>query len=55
MCLAQIHNAVTPVMLEQATPLSRVKHSTTGLPTLRSDAGEAPPGKPAVSSQALYH
>ena len=29
MCLAQGHNAVTPVRLEPAAPLSRVKHSTT--------------------------
>ena len=29
MCLAQGHNAVTPVKLEPAAPLSRVKHSTT--------------------------
>ena len=29
MCLAQGHNAVTPVMLEPAAPRSRVKHSTT--------------------------
>ena len=29
MCLAQGHNAVTPVRLKLATPLSRVKHSTT--------------------------
>ena len=29
MCLAQGHNAVTPVILEPAAPLSRVKHSTT--------------------------
>ena len=29
MCLAEGHNAVTPVRLESATPLSRVKHSTT--------------------------
>ena len=29
MCLAQGHNAVTPVRLESAAPLSRVKHSTT--------------------------
>ena len=32
MCLAQGHNAVTPVRLEPATPQSRVKHSTTALP-----------------------
>ena len=29
MCLAQGHNAVTLVRLENAAPLSRVKHSTT--------------------------
>ena len=29
MCLAQGHNAVTPVRLESAAPRSRVKHSTT--------------------------
>ena len=29
MCLAQGHNAVTPVRHEPATPLSRDKHSTT--------------------------
>ena len=29
MCLAQGHNTVTPVRLESAAPLSRVKHSTT--------------------------
>ena len=29
MCLAQGHNAVTPVMLEPTTPRSGVKHSTT--------------------------
>ena len=29
MCLAQGHNAVTPVRLEPTTPLSQVKHSTT--------------------------
>ena len=29
MCLAQRHNAVTPVRLEPTAPLSRVKHSTT--------------------------
>ena len=29
MCLAQGHNAVTPVKLKPATRLSRVKHSTT--------------------------
>ena len=29
MCLAQGHKAVTPVRLELAAPLSRVKHSTT--------------------------
>ena len=29
MCLAQGHNAVTPMRLEPATPWSRVKHSTT--------------------------
>ena len=28
MCLAQGHNTVTPVRLESAAPLSRVKHST---------------------------
>ena len=30
MCLAQGHNAVTPVRLEPAALGSRVKHSTTG-------------------------
>ena len=34
MCLAQGHNAVTPVRLEPAAPRSQVKHSTTE--TLRS-------------------
>ena len=29
MCLAQGHNAVTPVRLKPAAPRSRVKHSTT--------------------------
>ena len=29
MCLAQGHNAVTPVRLAPAAPRSRVKHSTT--------------------------
>ena len=29
MCLAQGHNAVTPVRLKPAAPWSRVKHSTT--------------------------
>ena len=29
MCLAQGHNAVTPVRLEPAAPRFRVKHSTT--------------------------
>ena len=29
MCLAQGHNAVTPVRLEPSAPRSRVKHSTT--------------------------
>ena len=29
MCLAQRHNAVSPVRLEPATPLSQVKHLTT--------------------------
>ena len=29
MCLAQGHNAVKPVRLEPAAPLSQVKHSTT--------------------------
>ena len=28
MCLAQEHNAVTPVRLKPATPQSQVKHST---------------------------
>ena len=28
MCLAQGHNAVTPVRLKPATPWSRVEHST---------------------------
>ena len=47
MCLAQGHNAVTPVRLEQVAPPSRVKHSTNE--PLRSlfqfiigDAGLAP-------------
>ena len=31
MCLAQGHNAVTPMRLEPAVPYSRVKHSTTKL------------------------
>ena len=31
MCLAQVHNTVTPVRLEPAAPRSRVKHSTTEL------------------------
>ena len=34
MCLAQGHNAVTPVRLEPATPRSRVKHSTEPLRSL---------------------
>ena len=35
MCLAQGHNAVTPVRLEPAAPQSQVKHSTTEpLPSL---------------------
>ena len=29
MCLAQGHNAVTPMRLEPLAPRSRVKHSTT--------------------------
>ena len=29
MCLAQVHNAVTPLRFEPAAPLSPVKHSTT--------------------------
>ena len=29
MCLAQGHNAVTPVSLKPAAPRSQVKHSTT--------------------------
>ena len=33
MCLAQEHSAVAPVRLEPATPRSRVKHSTSTLPT----------------------
>ena len=32
MCLAQGHNAVTPVRLEPAAPQSRVKNSTTEPP-----------------------
>ena len=32
MCLAQGHNAMTPVRLEPGTPRSSVKHSTTELP-----------------------
>ena len=32
MCLAQRHNAVTPMMLEPAAPRSQVKHSPTALP-----------------------
>ena len=37
MCIAQGHNAVTPVRLEPAAPRSRVKHSTTELPVLFID------------------
>ena len=37
MCLAQGHNAVTPVRLKPAAPLSRVKHSTTVLPSTQID------------------
>ena len=37
MCLAQGHNAVTPVRLEPATPRSQVKYSTTE--PLRSQDG----------------
>ena len=36
MCLAQGHNAVTPVRLEPATPWSQVKHSATALPEIYS-------------------
>ena len=37
MCLAQGHNAVTPVRLEPVAPRSRVKHSTTEpLPSLNA-------------------
>ena len=32
MCLAQGHNALTPMRLEPTTPQSRVKHSTTEPP-----------------------
>ena len=32
LCLAQGHNAVTPVQLEPVAPPSQVKHSTTALP-----------------------
>ena len=32
MCLAQGHNAVTPVRLDPVASRSRVKHSTTELP-----------------------
>ena len=32
MCLAQGHNAVTPVRLQPTTPPSSVKHYTTELP-----------------------
>ena len=34
MCLAQVHNAVTPVRLEPAASRSRVKYSTTGATAL---------------------
>ena len=34
MCLAQEHNAVTPVRLEPVAPRSQVKHSTTEVCTL---------------------
>ena len=37
MCLAQGHNKVMPLKLEPATPQSRVKHSTTGLPFPKSE------------------
>ena len=37
MCLAQGHNAVTPVSLKPAAPRSQVKHSTTE--ALRSHMG----------------
>ena len=39
MCLAQGHNAVTPVSLEPTAPQSQVKHSTTE--PLRSRVAEA--------------
>ena len=35
MCLAQGHNAVTPVRHETVALRSRVKHSTTALPLMR--------------------
>ena len=37
-CLAEGHNAVTPMRLEPAAPRSRVKHSTTELPRLLSES-----------------
>ena len=43
MCLAQGHNAVTPVRFEPAAPRSRLKHSTTeplrSQITLKEDIG----------------
>ena len=43
MCLAQGHNAFTPVRLEPVAHRSRVKHSTTDFPALfvvkQSDLG----------------
>ena len=43
MYLAQGHKAVTPVRLEPAAPLSRVKHSTTELPLSWGRYGELHP------------
>ena len=37
MCLAQGHNTVTPVRLEPAAPLSKVKHSTTEVPVCQDE------------------
>ena len=48
MCLAQGHNAVTPVRLEPANPLLRVKHSTTE--PLRSLSNRLDPDQPDILS-----
>ena len=43
MCLAQGHNAVTPVRLKSMAPRSRVKHSTTALPLVTVKIGQMSP------------